>query len=153
MMGDLTDAKIVVNTVFTKVFASQSYPTTAGQFGAWLNQIVKNACIDALRQRALHPALSLTDESGHLIIDPQSPEPDPLEDTLRHETADRVQLAICELPEHLREVVVLYYYEEHTLQEIAEHLGLSRASAVSYHIRQALNLLEKILRKGGVLHV
>ena len=56
-----------------------------------------------------------------------------------------IEAALNHLPEELREVIFLYYFQELKLAEIADilHIGLP---LVKYRIRQAKMRLEKLLR-------
>lgn len=57
-----------------------------------------------------------------------------------------VQAALNNLPEELREVIVLYYFQELKLTEISEALQIG-LPLVKYRIKQARNRLEKLLRE------
>ena len=53
---------------------------------------------------------------------------------------------IDEMPEKERIVVTLYYYEEMTLKEIAEVLGVSESRASQIHSKAILKLRTKVSR-------
>ena len=57
-----------------------------------------------------------------------------------------IQEALIELPEELREIVVLYYFQGLKLAEISDvlHIGLP---LVKYRIKQAKLMLENLLRE------
>ena len=59
-------------------------------------------------------------------------------------------LDVMRLREPLKQVVLLYYYEGMTMEEVSETLGLSK-SAVSKRLREAENQL-KLTLTGGVNH-
>lgn len=57
-----------------------------------------------------------------------------------------VEAAVKSLPEELREVVVLYYFQELKITEIADVLQIG-VSLVKYRMRQARKKLEYLLRE------
>lgn len=56
--------------------------------------------------------------------------------------------ALKQLPDEFREVVILYYFQELKLMEIADILHIS-LPLVKYRLKQARTQLEKLLRKEG----
>jgi RNA polymerase sigma factor for flagellar operon FliA len=52
--------------------------------------------------------------------------------------------AIVALPERERLVIALYYYEELTLREIGEVLGVSESRVSQLHAKAALRLRSKL---------
>lgn len=57
-----------------------------------------------------------------------------------------VEAALDSLPEELREVIVLYYFQELKLAEISDTLRIG-LPLVKYRIKQARERLEKLLRE------
>jgi len=56
--------------------------------------------------------------------------------------------AIAELSDEQQQFVQLYYREEATLAQIAEHLGVSKRTAVRIHERIKTSLAQKLRKKG-----
>ena len=54
---------------------------------------------------------------------------------------------VMRLPETLKQVILLYYFQEFTLREVAEVLGIS-VSTAHYRLRKAEKLL-KLQLTGG----
>jgi len=112
----------------------------AGSFSTWLYRIALNVARDAGRRRRRMP-VSL-DVDGLLGC---APTPESLCE--RHEIAELVSAAIAELPEPLREVLVLHHYEELNFTEIARLTGTpastlkSRFAAALARLRQRLHHL------------
>jgi RNA polymerase sigma factor FliA len=72
------------------------------------------------------------------IHDPSAtPSADP---PLRSETRDALAAAVMRLPDRERLLVTLYYYEELSLREIAEVLGITEARAAQLHASAVLRL-------------
>jgi RNA polymerase sigma factor FliA len=77
---------------------------------------------------SLH-AVRAEDDSGEeeLVYLPSRPEDDPLFRYLDGELRGRLTKAINDLPEHERLIMTLYYYEETTMTEIGDILGVSES--------------------------
>lgn len=71
------------------------------------------------------------------------PEDRPLDRVERQMDLD---LALCRLPDEMREVVILYYFQELKLKEIAKVLGIG-LPLVKYRMKKAKELLENLLGK------
>ncbi len=62
----------------------------------------------------------------------------------QHELRDRIAAAIAALPERERLVVALYYYENLTLREIGEVLGVTESRVSQLHTKAVLRLRSKL---------
>ncbi|MHB1926405.1 MAG: sigma-70 family RNA polymerase sigma factor [Leptospirillum sp.] len=71
-------------------------------------------------------------------------EGDPLENVLQNEVSAALVAAIDSLPEKQRLVLSLYYYEELTMKEVAQVVGVSESRVSQIH-GQALSALKKAL--------
>jgi RNA polymerase sigma factor for flagellar operon FliA len=97
---------------------------------------------------ALDELWSAQDRSGEpvslleTVADLEAPDPEAVFDTAeRHrQLAD----AILALPERERLVIALYYYEELTLREIGEVLGVTESRISQLHTKAALRLRSKL---------
>jgi len=95
----------------------------------WLMHIAMNVCRDMRRSRWMkHVDLSRALEDL----------PRQMVSVLPQERG--LMLDIMALPDKFKQVILLYYYQDMTLQETAQALGLS-ASAVHNRLRKAENLL------------
>lgn len=101
-------------------------------FSSWLFAIVRRECRRLARKT--------------LVTDPW--DDDKVEAWLSHQPADDlrhdVAAALESLPFHYREVIVLRDFNEMTIAEIADHLGLSRA-AVKSRLHRARQLAREYL--------
>jgi RNA polymerase sigma factor for flagellar operon FliA len=93
---------------------------------------------------ALDELWSVSDSSGDqvslldTIHDPEAPDPEKLLDAT--ELKDRVADAIARLPEREKLVIALYYYENLTLREIGEVLGVTESRISQLHTKAVLRL-------------
>jgi RNA polymerase sigma factor for flagellar operon FliA len=72
------------------------------------------------------------------IQDPDAPDPAQVMDAT--DMKDRVADAIARLPEREKLVVALYYYENLTLREIGEVLGVTESRVSQLHTKAVLRL-------------
>jgi RNA polymerase sigma factor FliA len=82
------------------------------------------------------------EDSGEeeLAYVPGRPEDDPLFVCLRGELKEKLAEAIDRLPERERLVMTLYYYEEMTMREIGEALGVVESRVSQIHASAVLHL-------------
>lgn len=57
----------------------------------------------------------------------------PFEEANRHNVRDKIEAAMCQLPETERTVLSLYYFEDMNLKEIGRHLNLSESRVCQLH--------------------
>jgi RNA polymerase sigma factor for flagellar operon FliA len=97
---------------------------------------------------ALDELWSVSDSSGDqvslldTIPDRDAPDPETIVD--QGELRDRIADAIAALPEREKLVVALYYYENLTLREIGEVLGVTESRVSQLHTKAVLRLRSKL---------
>ncbi len=126
LMGNEDDARDVVQDVYLRAFRSLKRFRGDARFSTWLYRITANSAASHLARRTRNRHDAITDDDAvpdeRLDIDPQlSAEARVLR--------DRVNLALAELPEKLRAVVVLRDVYDLPHEAIAEELGISEAAA------------------------
>jgi RNA polymerase sigma factor (sigma-70 family) len=123
-----------VQNAFLSVYYGLYTLRSFDAFPAWLNSIVKYSCYHIVRDRAYrsHPPEEMLPGS----LKEKRP------DKLLEEKEERqfVLDAIRDLPHNLREIIYLFYIEEHSQKEVAEYLGLSKSTVNNrlYSARQKL---------------
>jgi len=101
---------------------------------------------------ALDELWSVSDSSGDQISlldtlhDPDAPDPQELLDAA--ELKDRLAEAIAALPEREKLVIALYYYENLTLREIGEVLGVTESRVSQLHTKAVLRLKSRLQGDG-----
>ncbi|MGH2872087.1 MAG: RNA polymerase sigma factor WhiG [Solirubrobacteraceae bacterium] len=97
---------------------------------------------------ALDELWSVSDASGDQVslLDtlPDRAAPDPQAVVDESELRDRIADAIAALPEREKLVVALYYYENLTLREIGEVLGVTESRVSQLHTKAVLRLRSKL---------
>ena len=93
---------------------------------------------------ALDELWAVSDSSGDQVSlldtlhDPEAPDPQQLLDA--SELKDRLADAIAALPEREKLVIALYYYENLTLREIGEVLGVTESRVSQLHTKAVMRL-------------
>jgi RNA polymerase sigma-70 factor (ECF subfamily) len=160
MCGQREDAEEVAQEALMKVFESLDQLRDPEHVKPWVFQIAKNACLMKRRKSIFAPPeeLSLdqpiagtTEGETHTM---QVPDRRRLPDrqAMDSETAESLRLAIIDLPETLRSVVLLRDLEELSTEDTAEILGVSNEVVKTRLHRARLALrekLESILRTPG----
>ena len=131
-LGDANLADDVFQNTFLQVY------TKIGQYQAgrpvrpWLYTIATHQAIDALRRANRHQALSLDqsreegpDGETHGLMDLlEARTPGPIDQVQGEELRLRVRASVDQLPDFLRQVVILAYYQGLKYREVAEILGI-----------------------------
>ena len=102
---------------------------------------------------ALDELWAVSDSSGDavsLLDTLQDPDaPDPQQMLAQSEVKDRLADAIAALPEREKLVIALYYYENLTLREIGEVLGVTESRISQLHTKAVLRLKSRL--QGDIL--
>jgi len=116
----LADAEELAQETLLRAMTRLTTLQQASQFSCWLRGIAANVCHDWHRRN--RPTVPLIDDvaaRGNSLPHECLAESD--ERSLLHQS-------IAELPANLREVVFLFYYEEMTYDQMADWLGVARAT-------------------------
>jgi RNA polymerase sigma-70 factor, ECF subfamily len=129
--GNRASADDVFQEAFIQVFQSASQFEQGRTFRPWLFTIAANKARDHLRSRARKHAAPLQatidphHDGGQEYMDLlRSVESSPTERLEHEELQHLVQKSIQRLPEHLREVLVLAYFNQIPYKQIAEVLNV-----------------------------
>lgn len=136
-LEDQTMAEDAVQETFVKAWRAMPSFRADSDIKTWLMRIAINTCRDMRRSRwARHI-------NGRVTPDmlPEKPADMP-------ERYLEIEIAIAELPLKLREVILLYYYQDMQTDDIARALGIARVS-VSGRLRRAREKLRETLKGAG----
>lgn len=143
LTGSETVAEDLAEETFVRLYQTRARfqpDTQPHAFSTWLFGIAANLGREHLRWKKRHPT------------SPLEAEPDPVESTSpetlakSRETVEAVRQAIAQLPEDLREAVLLSEYEEMSHAEIAAALDCT-PKAVERRLSRARALLRQALRR------
>jgi RNA polymerase sigma-70 factor, ECF subfamily len=112
------------------------------KFGSWLRGIAIHVCGDWLRSRSAAdiPFSRLTEEP----FDPLDQSETPSERSEEADSRHRLMTEIDALPEELREVILLHYFDDRTYDDAAALLGVSRATVNSRLAKARETLARKL---------
>ena len=150
--GDRQIAEDLFQEAFLQVHQSIGTFDTDRRFKPWLFTIAANKARDYLRRVGKKQTLSLqtpidgADRQGGEMIDLlQGDLPEPSAAAERQDMKEQVRAAVATMPDHLREVLVLAYFQQLSYKEVAEILHLpvgtvkSRLHAAVAHFAQVWN--------------
>jgi RNA polymerase sigma-70 factor (ECF subfamily) len=131
-LGDASLAEDVFQNTFLQVYVKSGQYEAGRPVRPWLYTIATNQAIDALRRNGRHQAVSLerthTDpvegDLAGLLEMLESRTPDPLEEAAAAERKVQVRAAVDRLPDFLKQVLLLAYYQGLKYREIADVLGI-----------------------------
>ncbi len=131
-----------VQDVFIKVYENiQSFDATK-RFAPWVYRIAHNEFVSTLRARARAPVtLDLDTLTAHPFY-----EFDPALEEERSHIQHLVERGLGQLSEVQREVVILYYLEELSYQEISDILRIP-VGTVGVRLRRARQALKKYVEQ------
>jgi RNA polymerase sigma-70 factor (ECF subfamily) len=145
-LRDVHDADEAVQDAFVKVFTHINTYRENLPFEVWFTRILVNGCLDLRKARARRLRWSVPLAVG---ADGVPNEPSAMERTVEDrlvagEGAQRVVLAVEQLPERQRAVFTLCHIAEQTTNEVSRALGLSEAT-VRVHLFRAIRKLRRLL--------
>jgi RNA polymerase sigma factor (sigma-70 family) len=130
-------AEEIFQDVWQRVIAARARWTPEAAFSTWLFRIAHNRLADHWRAASHRPPPPADAELRTArIVDPDSPE----QQLSEFEQRRRLQLALDELPEEQREVLLLRLEQELTLEEIGAITGVGRETVKS-RLRYAMDKL------------
>lgn len=125
LTGDRQQAEDLVQETFTRLVTYRGAPPD--RFRPWAFAIARNLALDHLRvtarRQAIAPVTAAPDDDP--LIDIPDPAPGALDLVLRDDDRRAVAAALQRLPPHQREAVVLRFYHDLSLAEIAEVTGVA----------------------------
>lgn len=128
-----TDAEDAAQETFVRALVGLSELQTQPAIHGWLRSIARNVCVDMIRRKQVRRAENVE----HVELPAQYRQAD-------NEEHEHMMHHIYGLPEPLREIILLHYYEEMTYDEMAQWLGVAR-STVNERLAKARQLLKQEL--------
>ncbi len=121
----------VFQETFLQLFASRESFDQNRPLRPWLFTIAANKAKDALRkwQRTSAVPIGTMADSEELSFDDMlntvtSDTTMPYEELQRNETASRVGQIVADMPENLREILILAYFQKFSYKQMADMLGI-----------------------------
>jgi RNA polymerase sigma-70 factor, ECF subfamily len=151
-LRDTAEADEAVQDAFVKAFSHLPTYDPARSFEVWLTRILVNSCLDRVkaRKRRLRWVVGLGD-AGPGFEPPATP---PSRDAqasqevvvLRRERAKSLLMAVRQLPNRQRTVIMLSHFDGRSTREVSEMTGLSE-STVRVHLFRGLRRLRGLVTR------
>lgn len=159
-LGDSDLAEDVFQNTFMQVFSKIAQYEAGRPARPWLYAIATNQAIDALRRQGKHQAVSLdqgradgsgTGQLAQLVGLLESRNPGPLDAAAGEERRQIVRNAVERLPDFLKQVVLLAYYQGLKYRDIADILAIP-VGTVKSRLHTALLRLQEEWATATSLH-
>lgn len=137
---DRSEAEDVLQTSYLKILDGRAAFAGRSSFRTWLFGVIRRTAAEQRRRRALRRFLPLSDLPAA--------EPDPETALVRSEATERLIVALGELPARQRDVLHLVFYQDLTIQEAADVLGISLGSART-HYERGKQRMRRMLGEAG----
>ena len=149
-LGDGSLAEDVFQNTFLQLYLKIGQYEPGRPVRPWLYTIATHQAIDALRRNARHQILSLDQkredgsdgELRNLLDTLESRGPAPMENVSAEERKEKVRASVDRLPDFLRDVVILAYYQGLKYREIADILDIP-VGTVKSRLHAALSKLQE----------
>ena len=147
-LGNRQDAEDCVQETFIKAYRGIGDYSGRSSFYTWIYRIAINTCLDFRRKNRHYPSLSIDEvlETDDSQVFQQVPDRGPLPDELAEsaEMTCLVRQEIENLPDYLREIIILRDLEGLSYHELSQILHLSEGTVKSRLSRARSHLMEKI---------
>ena len=142
---DRAEAEEVLQTVYLKILEGKARYRGESSLKTWLFAVIRKTAITEQRKRLLRSLKSIaglnpTPERNSLAAEPAAA-------FERSEARRQFQIALKRLPARQREVLHLVFYEDLSLREAANVLGVSIGSARQHYERGKKHLRESLNRE------
>jgi RNA polymerase sigma-70 factor (ECF subfamily) len=132
LTGDRQAAEDIFQETFLQVHISADTFDPTRRFKPWLFTIAANKARDLLRKRVRRQEVDLSapvgrgdEDGGHTFVDLMQVNVPPPEEGLQSEERDRqVQRAIDRMPQALKEILLLAYFQRLSYAQIADELQI-----------------------------
>ena len=132
------DAEDIAQNVFVKVFAKwDTFDPAKSSVSTWIFNIMRNTLIDHQRSMSYRQH----DELSEFLADDSD---DMLDSLILEEEQDRLADALESLSVEERDLIILHYYSERTLLEIAEMMRRPYGQIKRLHTKALKNLRQQM---------
>jgi RNA polymerase sigma-70 factor (ECF subfamily) len=152
MLGNQREAEDAAQDAFTQAYARLRSYNPEWRFKTWIMTITSNLCIDRLRRRRLEP-VSFADFAAPATegdADPiettfVSADPGPDAVAMTNQRKQAVHALLDELPADDRAMVVMFYWDDMSYEEIAKSTGASLSAVKSRLFRARQRMAQSAL--------
>lgn len=147
LVGAGEDREDICQDVFLKIYQNLKSFQFKSALGTWIGRIAYNASINFLqKKRNILLSDLMPGENGEEFIESiDSGSENPEEIIIKKDEAARLQQAVDKLPEIQRTVLLLFYQDELSLEEIGQIMEMP-VNTVKSHLFRARNSLRELLK-------
>ena len=142
--GDRAESEDVLQSSYLKVLDGRAAFAGRSSFKTWLFGVIRRTAAEHRRRRALRRLWGAQSLNALVLADP-SPHPDAV--VGRSESTARLAAALDTLPRRQRDVLHLVFYQDLTIREAADVLGVSIGTARVHYERGKRRLREHLNRE------
>ena len=145
IVRDDAEADAVTQDTFVQAYTHLAKFEGRAELETWLTRIAINRSRDSLRRRRFVSLFTMNaDGESEPVIEPVDERPDPERQMLGSELRNAIVKAERGLSSQQKTIFRLRHYENLSLEEIADHLGL-RAGTVRAHLFRAIHKIRREL--------
>jgi RNA polymerase sigma factor (sigma-70 family) len=141
IVGCRVRAEDVVQEAYLRFAPARAAGGVLDQPLGYLYRIVRNLAFDLRRSLS---ADSRRDQAHAVLTEPAATAPSAEEIALFRDDLRRVDLALAELPENTRRAFEMHRLGGYTFQQIADHLGVSLATAARWSKEAFIHLARRL---------
>jgi RNA polymerase sigma-70 factor (ECF subfamily) len=148
-VGNSEDARDLSQDAFIKAYQARERFDSERPFYPWLYRIIKNHCLNFIKRGRRGQSLYYEDSPDRERFASNSPTP--LESLEKNERHAALRVAVDELSDDHREIIVLKNFRDLSYQRIAEVLEIPIGTVMSrlYYARKTLkDIIERLEREG-----
>ena len=154
MVRDEDTAMDILQDTYLQAFSHLDQLRQAESFQPWLRRIAVNQANSTLRKKKpmLFSDFLLPDEDSEPELPDTSPESSPELSLDRKEISRQVRIILDSLPDGQRILIGMFYYEQMSVKEIAQAVGISEGTVKTrlFRGRKAIETAVRKLEKKGV---
>ncbi|MFC1614217.1 RNA polymerase sigma factor [Gemmatimonadota bacterium] len=152
MLGNREEAEEAAQDVFLRIYRSLDDFRGESKISSWIFRITANVCISRLRKKQLEiSSLDEPVESGETTMAEMIPDnqPDPGQQYESQETAEIIRAQVRRLHPDWAQAISLHHYQGMSYDEVAEVMGIPRATVATYILRGRRQLAKQLTATVG----
>ena len=144
-MRDPARAQDALQESLLKIWRSLPKYDGRASLYTWLYSIARNQCFtEGAKQRKFVPLPGECEDGAPAGSSENGPE-DPLAELMKRSDIEQLRAMVDRLPERSRRVLLLFYYEEYSVREVARMLAMPETT-IRTHLHRGRNALWNQLR-------
>jgi RNA polymerase sigma-70 factor, ECF subfamily len=148
LLRDRTQAEDVAQESWVRIWRALANYDSRASLSSWIYAITRNRCRTALARRSATRSAGESEiETGVDELTPYAHRPAETQSESESESAE-LRALVDLLPERLRRTLVLYYYEERSVGEVALMLGCPEGTVKTCLFRARAALARELKRRG-----